>query len=203
MQIGLYIDQTRCTGCRTCVVACKDWHDVPAGPASWIRVKTVEKGRYPNLFVAFLPTMCFHCEKPACLEACPTSAIIKQPDTGIVTVDQEACIGATCHLCKDSCPYDAPQFRAGKDAKMEKCDLCSDRLVEGKQPICIDGCPMRALDAGPMAYLIKTYGDIRVAEGLTYSNTVIPSVIFKPKADEQNLPLQSVKIAPIPSAGNG
>ena len=43
-QYGIYINQNRCTGCFACVVACKDWHDVPAGPASWIRVKTVEKG---------------------------------------------------------------------------------------------------------------------------------------------------------------
>jgi len=51
MQMGFYFDQTRCTGCFTCVVACKDWHDVPPGPASWMRVTTVEKGKYPDLFV--------------------------------------------------------------------------------------------------------------------------------------------------------
>ena len=44
MQMGFYFDQTLCTGCYTCIVACKDWHDVPAGPASWMRLKTVEKG---------------------------------------------------------------------------------------------------------------------------------------------------------------
>jgi len=203
VQIGFYIDQTRCTGCCACVVACKDWHDVPAGPASWIRVKTIEKGRFPNLFVAFLPNICFHCENPACVESCPTGAISKQPDTGIVTIDQEACLGATCHLCKDNCPYDAPQFRDGEDAKMEKCDLCLDRLAEGKKPICIDGCPMRALDAGPMEYLIKTYGEIHEAEGFIYSDSVTPSVTFKPKTDSQNLPVQSVKIAPVPLESPG
>jgi anaerobic dimethyl sulfoxide reductase subunit B (iron-sulfur subunit) len=39
MQLAFYFDQTRCTGCYTCAVACKDWHDVPAGPASWMRVE--------------------------------------------------------------------------------------------------------------------------------------------------------------------
>ena len=49
MQYGIYFDQTRCMGCFTCVVACRDWHDVPAGPASYIRLTTVEKGRCPEL----------------------------------------------------------------------------------------------------------------------------------------------------------
>jgi anaerobic dimethyl sulfoxide reductase subunit B (iron-sulfur subunit) len=38
MQLAFYFDQTRCTGCYTCVVACKDWHDIPAGPASWMLI---------------------------------------------------------------------------------------------------------------------------------------------------------------------
>jgi len=72
-----------------CVVACKDWHDVPAGPASWLRVKTIENGKYPSLFVAFLPMMCYHCLKPAC----PVNAITKRENDGIVTVDRETCLG--------------------------------------------------------------------------------------------------------------
>ena len=75
MQIGFYFDQTRCTGCYACVVACKDWHDVPAGPASWIRVETIEKGKFPDLFVAFFTHTCYHCADPACVEACPAGAI--------------------------------------------------------------------------------------------------------------------------------
>jgi len=53
MQMGFYFDQTRCIGCFTCIVACKDWHDIPAGPASWRWVHTIEKGKYPELFVSF------------------------------------------------------------------------------------------------------------------------------------------------------
>ena len=51
-QLGYYFDQTRCTGCYTCTVACKDWHDIPAGPANWLRVATILKGKFPNLFLA-------------------------------------------------------------------------------------------------------------------------------------------------------
>ena len=89
MQLAFYFDQTRCNGCYTCVVACKDWHDVPAGPASWIRVKTIEKGKYPKPFLAYLQSTCYHCAEPACIQACPVNAISKREEDGIVFVDKE------------------------------------------------------------------------------------------------------------------
>ena len=64
---------------------------------------------------------------------------------------------------------------------MEKCDLCVERLAEGKNPICVDACPMRALDAGPLEELIAKYGNVREATGFVYSEDCIPSIIFKPK----------------------
>ncbi len=201
MQKGFYIDQTRCTGCCTCVVACKDWHDVPAGPASWMRVTTIEKGRYPDLFVAFLPRPCYHCAEPACMEACPVNCITKQEDTGIVVVDREACLGKDCGLCLEACPYQAPQFGAEDKAKMQKCDLCVERWAEGKKPICVDGCPMRALDAGPIDELRQKYGDGRDGEGFEYSAAMGPSVTYKPKKDTRNLPPYRVETAPLSSAG--
>ena len=93
MQMGFYFDQTRCTGCFTCIVACKDWNDVDAGPASWRRVTTIEKGKYPDLFVAFLSVACHHCVKPSCVSACPVNAITKREQDGVVVVDREACLG--------------------------------------------------------------------------------------------------------------
>ena len=91
MQLGFYVDQTRCTGCFTCIVACKDWNDVPAGPASWIRVSTIERGRFPNTFVAFLPNLCYHCTQPVCAWVCPAKAITKSDQNGLVTIDREKC----------------------------------------------------------------------------------------------------------------
>ena len=130
MQLAFYFDQTRCIGCFTCIVACKDWHDVPAGPASWRRVQTIEEGKYPEPFVAFLSTSCYHCAQPACLSACPVDAISKREQDGIVIVDREECLGEKCRLCLDVCPYGAPQFGAEPDAKMQKCDLCIERWSE-------------------------------------------------------------------------
>jgi anaerobic dimethyl sulfoxide reductase subunit B (iron-sulfur subunit) len=184
MQLGFYFDQTRCTGCFTCVVACKDWHNVEAGPASWRRVKITERGKFPEIFVASLTTACYHCAKPACVLACPANAIAKREEDGIVVVDSEKCYGKEfCDLCLQACPYEAPQFGAEDNAKMQMCDLCLDRWAEGKKPICVDSCPMRALDAGPIEDLRAKYGDVKQAVGFVYSAELKPSITFKPRMD--------------------
>lgn len=181
MQMGFYFKQSRCTGCDTCVVACKDWHDVPAGPASWVRVRTIEKGKYPNVSVAFMFLTCYHCEEPPCIPACPVGAITKREEDGAVVVDRETCLGKdSCELCLEACPYDAPQFGAEENAKMQKCDFCLDRLAENKPPICVAGCPLRALDSGPLEELKAKYGDGKEAEGFIYSSELKPSLICTP-----------------------
>lgn len=193
MQYGFHFDQNRCTGCFTCVVACRDWHDAPAGPASWLRVKTVEKGKYPDLFVSFLPIACYHCLKPACVPACPVNAITKREEDGIVTVDREICLGkGNCQLCLEACPYNTPQFGSEENAKMQKCDLCLDRWVDGKKPVCVDSCPMWALDAGPLDELRAKYGDVRDTESFVYLEDLIPSITFKPKKGGKGLVVQKI-----------
>ena len=58
MQLGFYFDQSRCTGCYACAIACKDWHDVPAGPARWMRLLYQEEGKFPKVFVSHMATPC-------------------------------------------------------------------------------------------------------------------------------------------------
>ncbi len=186
MQLGFYFDQSRCSGCLTCMVACKDWNDIPAGPAFWIRVDTLETGKFPHVSVSFLATTCYHCAQPPCVPACPVGAITKMKEHGIVVVDREACLGrAACGgACQLACPYDAPQFGAAPDSRMEKCNLCLDRWVEGKKPVCVEACPMRALDAGPLEELEKRYereGGKREVKGFTYHEKSKPSVLSKGK----------------------
>jgi len=182
MQYGFYIDQRRCMNCFACVVACKDWHDIPPGPAAWIRVETIEKGKYPEPVVAFLPVACYHCEQPACIPVCPANAITKRKEDGIVVVDRDACLGKDkCGLCLEACLYGVPQFGAEADATMQKCDLCLERWAEGKKPVCVSSCPMYALDAGPMDELIKKYGKGKEAVGFTYSAALSPAVIYQAK----------------------
>jgi len=91
MQTGFYFDQARCTGCFACAVACKDWHDVPAGPAKWMRILYNEEGKFPQVFVSFLASPCYHCGQPLCSFVCPNEAITKRDEDGIVVVDREKC----------------------------------------------------------------------------------------------------------------
>ncbi|MBW2090900.1 MAG: 4Fe-4S dicluster domain-containing protein [Deltaproteobacteria bacterium] len=198
MQTGFYFDQTRCTGCYTCVVACKDWHDIDAGPVSWRRVITIEKGKYPNLFVAFLSAACYHCLEPACADCCPVEAISKREEDGIVVVDSDICLGKDdCGACDDACPYDAPQFGPEEDAKMQKCNLCLERLEKGEKPVCVESCPMRALDSGPVEELKAKYGNFRDAEGFVFKENLKPCFIINPKVDKDGYILQRLESVPI------
>ncbi len=186
-QMGFYFDQTRCTGCYTCTVACKDWHNIDAGPINWIRLHTIEKGKFPELFVAYLVSPCFHCANPPCVRACSMDAITKRKADGVVVVDQEQCLGnSACNtLCLNACPWDAPQFGPEENAKMQKCDFCLERLERDQQPICVEACPMYALDAGPIEQLKAKYGDIVEAEGFHYVKRFRPAVTLKPKQQPQ------------------
>jgi NADPH-dependent glutamate synthase beta subunit-like oxidoreductase len=106
LQTGFYFDQTRCMGCAACVIACKQWHDVPPGPASWMKIKTIEEGTFPNVYLGFLPSRCLNCENAPCVEACPAGAISKREKDGIVLVDRDKCLGrdACGSDCSDACP---------------------------------------------------------------------------------------------------
>lgn len=121
---------------------------------------------------------CNHCANPPCLPACPYGAISKWKEDGIVVVDSEKCVA--CRSCEKKCPYGSPQFRAG-EAKMEKCDFCLERLASNLAPICIAGCPVLALDAGPLEELRRQHGNLRMVEGLADPSRTEPAILFKPK----------------------
>jgi anaerobic dimethyl sulfoxide reductase subunit B (iron-sulfur subunit) len=185
MQLAFFIDQSRCTGCYTCTVACKDWHDIPAGPVDWRRVVKIERGKRPHVFLAFHTVSCLHCAEPDCISACPVDAIYKCEEDGIVLVDQEKCLGKdSCGLCLEACPYDVPQFGEEENSEMQKCDFCVERWAEGRKPICVESCPMRALDAGPLEEMQKKYGDLQEVEGFSYDSQNRPSVVFKARETE-------------------
>ncbi len=183
MQLAFYFDQSRCTGCFACCIACKDWHDIPPGRARWMRVSCIEEGEFPKVFVAYLASACHHCHQASCVSACPAEAITKREEDGIVVVDRDKCLGeSVCGApCKLACPYDSPQFGDEENARMQKCDLCLERWQTGKKPVCVDACPTRALSSGPLDEFRAKYGDVHEAAGFIYSAELEPSTIFKPK----------------------
>lgn len=144
----------------------------------------MEQGKYPQPFVAFLSVACHHCAQPACVPACPTNAITKRESDGVVVVNREECLGKdNCSQCLDVCPYDAPQFGAEVNAKMQKCDFCVERWAEAKLPVCVAACPARALDAGPLDGIETKYEAQREAVGFTHDERLDPSVVYKSKAE--------------------
>lgn len=180
MQLGFFFDQSRCSGCFTCVLACRQWHSTEYEVMNWRRVETFENGTFPDVKVSFFSLSCMHCKNPPCVSSCPVSAIFKQKEDGIVRVDSEKCLGEpNCGLCKKACPYQIPQFNPNLDLKMEKCNLCLDRLHEGKRPICVDACPMHALNVAPLNELSKRYGHSKKAQNFKYAEEAKPSIILR------------------------
>ncbi|EAB8791385.1 dimethylsulfoxide reductase subunit B, partial [Salmonella enterica subsp. enterica] len=162
-QYGFYIDSSRCTGCKTCELACKDFKNL-SPEVNFRRIYeyaggdwTEQDGVYQqNVFAYYLSISCNHCDDPACAKVCPSGAMHKRED-GFVVVNEEVCIG--CRYCHMACPYGAPQFDEVK-GHMTKCDGCYERVAEGKKPICVESCPLRALDMGPIEELRAKYGTL-------------------------------------------
>lgn len=119
------------------------------------KVPTTVNGKQQTVSI---PRRCMHCDNPACATICPFSANTKDA-SGAVVIDQELCFGGA--KCKTVCPWEIPQRQSGvgiylKVAKefmgngvMYKCDLCIDRLKQGKAPTCVESCPQKAMIIGP------------------------------------------------------
>lgn len=185
-QLGFYIDAAKCTGCKTCVVACKDAHDLPVGMnlrkvieyagGGW-RQNRMTGAWHQDVFAYYLSIACNHCEDPACVKVCPTKAHHKRDTDGLVVIDTKKCVG--CGLCAKACPYGAPVLNPAT-RKMSKCDACADRLDHGLQPICVESCPQRAIEFGPIDELRKKYGDRATIAPLPDANLTKPSLVIRP-----------------------
>jgi Fe-S-cluster-containing dehydrogenase component len=174
--LGLLYDGTLCIGCRACIPACKEANGMPAEHTEllmgnvWdspldLSGKTLNiikayrsgdashKDQAENGF-AFTKSSCMHCVDPSCVSSCPVSAMIKDPHTGIVSYDVDACIG--CRYCVAACPFNVPRFTYDKAIpKISKCQLCQQRIGVGKNPACADACPTGATLFGPTRDLMK------------------------------------------------
>ncbi|MDE8702679.1 4Fe-4S dicluster domain-containing protein [Adlercreutzia equolifaciens] len=177
MSLGFYFDATKCTGCRTCQVACLERFDVAEMGVHPRRVTTYEFGSYPGPSIVHLSIGCNHCDSPACVEVCPTGALAKDAETGVVMQDTTVCIG--CQSCVNACPYGAPQY-VSAEGYTKKCDSCKTLRDAGMVPQCVTSCMNRALDFGELDALRAKYGDDLVQQmgampdaGVTSPNLLI------------------------------
>lgn len=180
MALGFFFDQTTCIGCRTCQIACKDRHDLEPG-ACLRRVTSFEVGTFPQVKSYHTSVSCNHCENPACVANCPTGAMYKDAESGIVLHDDDVCIG--CKTCVASCPYGAPQVAAELDDLIVKCDTCKPLREAGLNPTCVDACPMRALDFGDVDELRAKYGADLVSDVACLPSAEVtgPNLLIKAK----------------------
>ena len=184
--LGFYFDQTMCTGCKACQIACKDKHDLPVG-VNWRRVAEYSGGEWqtqgdtftPNVYAYYVSMACNHCEDAVCQKVCPTTAMSRRED-GTVYVDATKCVG--CRYCEWACPYSAPQFNADKGV-MTKCDLCYDYRQTGQDPACVSACPSRALFWGEIDDLRKEHGGVAAVAPLPDPSVTKPRLVITPHRD--------------------
>ncbi len=141
-------DGNRCSGCYACVVACQDQNERLEDDPLFRQVSQWEENS-PSVRIRSISIACYHCGDAPCLMACPTGAIFRYAETGIVDVNRDLCVG--CHSCELVCPFAAPKFAV--DGRMAKCDLCVSRIAHGMDPACVHTCPTRALTFGDASAL--------------------------------------------------
>jgi len=171
--LGFFTDSTLCIGCKACEVACKQWNQLPQdgyeltgnsydntgwlSGTTWRHVQFIEQfpaagaGSGPGVQGRWLMNsdVCKHCVQAACLEVCPTGAIIRT-EFDSVFIQPEVCNG--CRDCIAACPFGV--IETNPDGIAQKCTLCYDRLQNGLQPACAKACPTESIQFGEVDDLV-------------------------------------------------
>lgn len=165
MPKAFLVDTTRCTACRGCQVACKEWHDLPANA-------TKQRGTHQNppdlnpynykivrfhehlnaagdVVWNFFPDQCRHCLTPVCVDVADMTvpgAMVKDAKTGaVLATDKSAGLNAEdARAITEACPYNIPRYDAAAK-RITKCDMCIDRVEAGLPPMCVKTCPTGAM----------------------------------------------------------
>lgn len=171
-EMAMLYDSSKCTACKGCQVACKQWNvlysnlGMNAFPFSGSYQNPMDLNGNNRLIMtfnekkvdnpvrpiewAFGRRSCFHCTNAGCVSVCPTGAL-RYEENGVVSVNDEKCIG--CKYCQMACPFDVPRYW-GDDQKVDKCTMCWDRLENGMLPACVKTCQPGALHFGPREEMI-------------------------------------------------
>jgi len=167
-RMGFFTDTSVCIGCKACEVACKEWNAVPEdgllltgmsydntgdlSASTWRHVEFIEQtvpvgvdggGEVRWLMAS---NVCKHCTEAACLDVCPTGALMRT-EFGTVVVQDDICNG--CGYCVSACPFGVIG-RSETDGGAHKCTLCYDRLGDGLTPACAKACPTESIQFGPL-----------------------------------------------------
>ncbi|HET9079716.1 MAG TPA: 4Fe-4S dicluster domain-containing protein [Trebonia sp.] len=201
--MGFFTDTSVCIGCKACEVACKEWNGVPEdgleltgmsydntgslGASTWRHVAFIEQISPPGAPPARgsdppeLPRsrwlmssdVCKHCTEAACLDVCPTGALVRT-EFGTVVVQDDVCNG--CGYCVPACPFGVIGRRE-TDGGAHKCTLCYDRIGDGLTPACAKACPTESIQFGLLDELreraqgrLEDLRDAGVSEARLYLN---------------------------------
>lgn len=174
MQRYFIFHPQRCFGCNGCVAACINANNTGAD-AAWRGLHKLppKDGHHQTVY---LSVSCNHCENPPCVDACPSNALEKREEDGVVLHHPDKCLG--CRYCQMACPYDAIKWEE-EEKVVSKCHFCHERLAEGREPACVETCfagalKMELLDPEdiPSEYETESPGLVRLSE-------VGPCILFK------------------------
>ena len=192
---GILYDATLCIGCKACEVGCKQENNMPIDQSDlseemgvvniWnegtdLNSKTLNKIKvYKNGTAvvkdrevdgfSFVKRACMHCADPDCVSACPVTALTKDPVTGIVKYDKDACIG--CRYCQLACPFNIPKFEYDEAIpEIVKCEMCEHVQKAGGIPGCCEYCPTGSSLFGKVEDLLKeAHNRIALKPGTEYA----------------------------------
>ena len=154
MSKALLYDATMCIGCKQCEQGCSEQNKLPYNDAIAAEERQSDH-KYTVVLTKgdrFMRRLCMNCEDPACASVCPVGALRKTA-AGPVIYDEDRCMG--CRYCMVACPFGVPKYEWSKvPPKVQKCTMCSKRVLAGQPTACAEICPTGATKFGERDELV-------------------------------------------------